>query len=252
MVRLQGATNYSERIMPRTRKIKLLDVDKEIALYQKLVDDIADRSISLGSAALDRAWNEINDHVKKGGSFHRGWNDMFNLLMRYAEAGRYYDSKKAVDIIYNYSRNTLKDRLPRSESNNQEAKFLLACSKNWRLATIVAKYARYVVRGKLDEEIENEIEIQQCGKYVFWLKNQGLEYESLLMKSTFVAYQFYCVNFWIPDNVHNYMIASKLGGDGYAQQYFKERTKCETLLKSMLANIDQTQTVADFVKKIGQ
>jgi hypothetical protein len=238
--------------MPRTRKIKLLDEQDEKELYQKLANDVADTTTNRWDRDISNVLNKINDHVKKGGSFHCGWNNMFDLIFNYSSLGRYYDSKKAMDIIYNYSRNTLKDRLPRSESNNQEAKFLLACSKNWRLATIVAKYARYVVRGKLDEEIENEIEIQQCGKYVFWLKNQGLEYESLLMKSTFVAYQFYCVNFWIPDNVHNYMIASKLGGDTYARSYFKERTKCETLLKSMLANVDQTQTIADLVKKIGQ
>jgi len=229
--------------MPRTKNPK---ISPDEQTWLSAIDTSLSQS---GSYRMD--WEErnilnnkflaIKTHVQKGGDFSIGWDAFFDKI--FSSIDREFLNQKC-GICYAYARKQGRLKL------NQEKIFLKEASNGWRSASNVYKYARYVMRGRLHADVEAVIDFGKCYKYPEWLNKMDLPYEDVLMKNTTAAYHFYCSNFYLPDNIHNMMIASKLGGDNYAAAYFKEKEKVETYLLTALNNVDKTMTVGDFVKKI--
>ncbi len=237
--------------MPRTKKPKISSDEQtwlnKLDSYDGYYPLSWDKRSELSNTLLC-----IKEHCQKGGDFSIGWDAFFEKMFpsesetvaaaKQRGSGDFLDGK--CNICYAYARKQGRLKL------NQEIKFLGAASGGWRSASNVYKYARYVVRGRLHEDVEAVVDFSRCYKYPEWLNKQELPYEDILMKNTTAAFQFYCSNFYLPDNVHNMMIASKLGGDNHAAAYFKEKEKVETYLLTALNNVEKTMTVGDFVKKI--
>ena len=237
--------------MPRTKKPKISSDE------QTWLDAIDSCSTLFSTNMGYSSWDErskmsnmflnIKEHCQKGGDFSIGWDAFFDKMFPVQigiSGGRDHFLESRCSVCYAYARKQGRLKL------NQEVRFLGAASGGWRSASNVYKYARYVVRGRLHDDIEAVVDFTRCYKYPEWLNKQELPYEDILMKNTTAAFQFYCSNFYLPENVHNMMIASKLGGDVHAAAYFKEKEKVETYLLTALSNVEKTMTVGDFIKKI--
>lgn len=237
--------------MPRTKKLKISSDEQDWFLA---IDALSPNGPNMSwddRAKANKMFTDIKTHCQKGGDFSIGWDAFFDKL--YPTYILMPDNRRQswddfieyrCNICYAYARKQGRLKL------NQEKIYLESSTTGWRSASHVYKYARYVVRGRLHSDVEAVVDFSRCYKYPEWLNKMDLAYEDILMKNTTAAYQFYCSNFYLPDNVHNMMIASKLGGDNHAAAYFKEKEKVETYLLTALNNVDKTMTVGDFVKKI--
>lgn len=250
--------------MPRTKTLKISSDEQDWLLAIDALGADVEVNLSGTQASYHNMdWDErtkvnkmfidIKTHCQKGGDFSIGWDAFFDKLFPTggisvltgrlgASWNDFMDYR--CNICYAYARKQGRLKL------NQEKIYLESSTAGWRSANHVYKYARYVVRGRLHSDVEAVVDFSRCYKYPEWLNKMDLAYEDILMKNTTAAYQFYCSNYYLPDNVHNMMIASKLGGDNHAAAYFKEKEKVETYLLTALNNVDKTMTVGDFVKKI--
>lgn len=232
--------------MPRTRKPKYLHEVLEANFIRK----IEDTSSSNWHECLENI-SELKSYVTKGYSL-REWDRFFNILSKKISDAHictyYYRYEGLFDLIYSYCRNSIKSRLP----IEQEVVFLSKASGHWRGPSIIYKYAKYVVKGKLPEEVESSLNLASCMKYVCWLKENNFPFEPLLIRSTRLARQFYVTFSYLPDDAHNFMLASKIGGDKVAVKYFKDREKFDHFLMGALSNVDQTQTIKEFLEKISK
>ena len=266
--------------MPQTRKPKYLNEVLE-ADFIRQIDEISFRLYAADADAVEtkaaavvmlgKNISELKSHVTKGYSL-REWDKVFDILLNKIDIGNFsrrghigYDFQVVFDLVYNYCRNSIKSRLP----IEQEITFLSKASENWRGSSTVYKYAKYVVKGKLPEEVESSLNCEYSPqfrnkkgpyvytspgvmKYVRWLKENNFTFESLLMRSTKLAREFYIVFGYLPDNAHNFMVASKIGGDQVAVKYFKDKEKFDHFLMGALSNVDQTQTIKEFLEKISK
>ena len=235
--------------MPRTKKPK---ISSDEQTWLNAIDSLPSMNLQRSRrmdwdkrSELSDMFSKIKEHCQKGGDFSIGWDDFFDRMFpEIPLVGMHDFLESKCNICYAYARKQGRLKL------NQEIKFLGSASNNWRSASNVYKYARYVVRGRLHTDVEAVVDFSRCYKYPEWLNKQHLPYEDILIKNTTAAFHFYCSNFYLPDNVHNMMIASKLGGDKCAAAYFKEKEKVETYLLTALSNVEKTMTVGDFIKKI--
>jgi hypothetical protein len=147
------------------------------------------------------------------------------------------------ELVYDYCKSVLKGRLPLhvEESIFPELWVHAYGSK------AAYKYARYIVRGKLSKDAEKNCKSLD---YVYFLRNKGLEFDDVLMGNTTISYYFYKYCFYLPEVVHNFMIASHLSGDRYAREYFKKRKKDDLLIKNRLSVVDSTKTVKEVLESL--
>ena len=193
-----------------------------------------------------------------------GWKEYYNcpefqLLETFFKAGHsfeklasFYDHLDGIkkhshgrgaQLIYTYCRNVLKGRL----SAELEKKYLRDLWGSYRGDSAIYKYAKYVIRGRLDSEFEigcNNL------NYINFLSSKGIDIEGVLMGNVNLSYNFYRVNWYLPEPVHNFMIASHLGGERVATIYFKQRKKDDRMIRNRLRVMDQSKTVAEIVDSL--
>lgn len=150
---------------------------------------------------------------------------------------------KGAQLIYTYCRNVLKGRLP----EHLEKIYLRGLWGSYRGDSAAYKYAKYVVRGRLDSE--SEVGCNNLN-YINFLLSKNIEIDEVLMGNTNLSFYFYRVNWYLPDNVHNFMIASHLAGDRIANSYFKQRKKDDRMILNRLKVMDQTKTIKEIVENL--
>lgn len=177
-------------------------------------------------------------------AFFKARNDFENKSV-------FYDNLKYIcnhrnrhcELIYDYCKNVLKGRLP----SHVEESLLPELWRNGWGSKVAYKYARYIVRGKLSSECEKNCKSMD---YVYFLSNKGLEFSDVLMSNTTLCYYFYKYCYYLPEVVHNFMIASHLSGDGAAMRYFKKRKKDDVLIKNRLSVVDSSKTVKEVLESL--
>jgi len=178
--------------------------------------------------------------------------DFFKEGNNLEKVGYFYDNLESVkrhqyhrgsQIIYAYCKNVLKGRL----REDLEKKFLAGLWGTYRGDSAAYKYAKYVIRGRLDTESE-----KGCNNlnYINFLVSKGINIEGALMGNVNLSYNFYKINWFLPDSVHNFMIASHLGGDRTATIYFKQRKKDDRMIRNRLLTMDRNKTVGEIVEDL--
>lgn len=145
------------------------------------------------------------------------------------------------DVLYYYCKNVKKGRL----SPELEA-VIFSSAYNRNIDNYGYKMARYVVRGRY---LEYE-KVCKNFRYVEFLKSKGLEVEDILMNSPSLAFYFYKYYHYLPDNVHNFMVAMSLTTNLSAKRYFKIRSYDDQVIKNRLKLLDQTKTVAEVIESM--
>jgi hypothetical protein len=234
--------------MPRIKKKFYLVVpvgySNSIEDYEKGILDklISNNPASYYKNALDE-YKILNDHIKHGGSLvnEKYFFDNIEKIAAY----KYY---KGLELIYNYCRNVLKDRLP----VEVERRFFKVGGErgiwgNHTCSKVACKYAKYVVRGRLPEEYE-----KHCGNanYISFLESKKVDIDPLLINNSALAWHFYRYNFYVSEDVHNAMIAKSMIGDYMAKIYFKQRKRDDKLIKNRLKILDPSKTIGDLVKDL--
>jgi hypothetical protein len=185
----------------------------------------------------------LNDHIKKGGSLVNEQYFFDNI-----EKVCSWSYGKGIDLVYNYCRNVLKDRLP---VEVERRFFKIGGDRgiwgNYKFSKVAYKYARYVVRSRLPEEYEKNC---SNANYLEFLSSKGVDIDPLLMNNSALAWHFYRYNFYVSEDVHNAMIAKSMIGDSMAKIYFKQRKRDDKLIKNRLKIMDPTKTVGDLVRDL--
>lgn len=179
--------------------------------------------------------------------FFKSRNDFENRSVLY-DNFKYISNKggsggRHCELIYNYCKSVLKGRLP----VHIEDSIIPDLWKHGYGAKVAYKYARYIVRGKLSSDCEKNCKSLD---YVYFLRDKGLEFSDVLMGNTTISYYFYKYCFYLPELVHNFMIASHLSGDRYAMNYFKRRKKDDVLIRSRLSVLDSGKTVKEVLENL--
>jgi hypothetical protein len=234
--------------MPRIKKKIYLVVpvgyNNSIEDYEKGILDklISNNTANYYKNNLDD-YKLLNDHIKKGGSLVN--EQYFFDNIEKIGAYRYF---KGIELIYNYCRNVLKDRLP---AEVERRFFKIGGERgiwgNYSTSKVAYKYAKYVFRGRLPEEYE-----KHCANanYIAFLESKKVDIDSLLMNNSSLAWHFYKYNFYVSEDVHNAMIAKSMIGDSMAKVYFKQRKRDDKLIKNRLKIMDPTKTIGDLVRDL--
>jgi hypothetical protein len=175
------------------------------------------------------------EFLKKGGKLENVENFYNNIEpIKLAIRGN------GCEIIYAYSKNVLKDRLPA----DIEKIFLRNLWKSYRGKRVAYKYAKYVVRNRLPVEFEKDCD--HLG-YIDFLKLKGHNISEVLVASSSLCYSFYRAYSYLPEAAHNYMLAMQLAGDRYSRDYFIHRKKDDKIIKNRLSMVDQSKTVKEII-----
>lgn len=225
---------------------KLPSVDK-IDYRDSSSRKVAISSFSIGdfeSAVIDNitGWRDyrtcpefilLNNYFKKGGKLSDP-----SLLYNKIDQIKVHNHYRGCDLLYAYAKNVLKGRLP----SGAEDKFLLDLWKNHYGSRTAYKYAKYVIRGRLPVQHEkgcNDLD------YLSFLEGKGVDISEILINSSTLSFYYYRKFCYLPEVVHNFMIAMQLSGDYYANIYFKQRNKDDRLIRGRLKMIDPSKTVSD-------
>lgn len=213
----------------RKRKLIYLDNEKEI------ISDILNRPNNFG---LDSSFDVLKKHIDSGGSIKD--SDLFyNNIVVIAKA----NYSHGYDMIYKYCKNGLKSRFPFEAEKN----LISASWKDYRGMRFVYKYAKYVVRNKLEKELEVGC---SCFNYVQWLYEKNYEYSDILLNSSRLAFHFYSYNYFLPEQVHYSLLAKQLTGDYGARNYFKKLKKDNKIIKNRLKIVDGNTKIKDFLNTL--
>lgn len=177
----------------------------------------------------------LNNYFKKGGKLSDP-----SLLYNKVDQIKIHNHFRGCDLVYAYAKNVLKGRLP----SGVEDKFLLDLWKNHYGARSAYKYAKYVVRGRLPTKHEkgcNDLD------YLGFLESKGVEISEILINSSTLSFYYYRKFCYLPEVVHNFMIAMQLSGDYYANIYFKQRNKDDKLIRGRLKMLDPSKTVGEVI-----
>lgn len=150
---------------------------------------------------------------------------------------------RGCDIVYSYAKNVLKGRLP----SGVEGNFLKEMWKNHYGSRAIYKYAKYVIRNRLPVEYEKDCNALD---YLNFIELKGYDISEVLINSTTLSFYYYRNYCYLPEVVHNYMLAMQLSGDHYANIYFKQRKKDDRLLKGRLKMFDPNKTVGEVLQGI--
>jgi hypothetical protein len=147
------------------------------------------------------------------------------------------------EIIYNFCRNSIKCRLPL----DIEEKFFDKLWSSYYGTKTGYKYAKYVVRGRLPENYE-----KGCNNfnYLNFIIKKGEDITNILINSSSMSYLYYMENGYLPEAVHNYMIAMSMSKDKFATKYFKQRKKDDKFFRGRLKTYDSSKTVSEILKNL--
>lgn len=178
------------------------------------------------------------DYFKKG-------NDLedINNFYNNAISLRNFQHMSGSELFYVYGKNVRKCRLP----ENIEKLVFVGLWNSYRGRRSVYKYAKYVLRDRLSPDLE-----KGCNdlNYLDFLITKGYEVNDILMGNCTLSASFYKYKFYLPEVVHNYMIAMQLTGDASAKWYFKMRKRDDKLIKNRLSVMDQSKTVSDVIRSL--
>lgn len=183
-------------------------------------------------------YNILLDYFKKGYDLEDSGNFYNNAVPL-----RNFMHMSGAELFYVYSKNVRKCRLP----ENIEKLAFTDLWNSYRGRRSVYKYAKYVLRDRLSSDLE-----KGCNdlNYLEFLITKGYEVSDVLMGNTALSAGFYKYKFYLPEVVHNYMIAMQLTGDGHAKWYFKMRKRDDKLIKNRLSVMDQSKTVSDVIRSL--
>jgi hypothetical protein len=215
--------------MPKRKVVVYLDNEREVL----------DVLINYGPNDWNKAkeFSLLRDHFKSGGGL-KDVEYFYNNIEKICN----WRGTSGCDLVYIYCRNVLKGRLP----FEVEKKAFAIIWKNWRSSKVGYKYSKYVVRGKL-EGLD-----QGCKSfdYIKYLAEKKLEFIDVLLGSSEMSYYFYRNMCYLPDVVHNFMIANNMGGDRWSRIYFKQRKKDDYVLKNRLSLVDGSKTIREYLENL--
>lgn len=175
-------------------------------------------------------------------NYFKGGNDLEDINNFYNNAVplRNFMHQSGSELFYVYSKNVRKCRLP----ENIEKLALSDLWKSYKGRRAVYKYSKYVLRDRLSSDLE-----KGCNdlNYLDFLITKGYEINDILMGNCALSASFYKYKFYLPEVVHNYMIAMQITGDSSAKWYFKMRKRDDKLIKNRLKVMDQNKTVRDVI-----
>lgn len=180
----------------------------------------------------------LNDYFKNRGSLE----NLSYFLDNISKLKNYHHGRGA-ELIYNYCKNVGRCRL----SSEYESKFLKDLWKSHYGGRVAYKYAKYVIRNRLPVEFEKD-----CNDldYLNFIESKGHDLSEVLIHSSNLSFYYYRKFCYLPEVVHNFMIAMQLSGDPYATNYFKQRSKDDKIIKNRLRMIDSTKTVAEVMRDL--
>lgn len=213
----------------RKRKLVYLDNEKEV------IDSVVQLKNYFGS---NSPFGVLNKHISSGGSIKD--SDLFyNNIVVIAKASYSH----GYDIIYNYCKKGLRSRFPFEVEKN----LISASWEDYRGMRFIYKYAKYVVRNKLEKELEVGC---SCFNYVQWLYEKNYEYSDILLNNSRLAFHFYSYNYFLPEQVHYSLLAKQLTGDYGAKNYFKKLKKDNKIIKNRLKILDGDTKIKDFLNTL--
>lgn len=201
----------------------------------------------LEEAVIDRImgwsdWKPCAEYELLGAFFKKG-GKLTNTAYFYTNIDKikHHNHYRGCDLVYAYAKNVIKGRLPSEAENN----FLKDLWKNHYASRSAYKYAKYVIRNRLPVEYE-----KGCGDldYLGFLETKGHNIDEILINSSTLSFYYYRKYCYLPEVVHNFMIAMQLSGDYYANLYFKQRLKDDKIIKSRLKMMDGSKTVAEVIR----
>lgn len=212
----------------------------KIVMYLDNERELLDAIINYNQNRWDEhpSYVTLKNHIKNKG----GIKDV-DYFFANIEKIAGYRGGIGLNLIYYYCRNVSRKRF----SLDVEKRLFSLFWKNHRTSVLGYKYARYVVRGKLPEDCEVGC---KSLRYVAFLRKKGLEYENVLMGSTYLSYYFYKYYYFLPDNAHNFMLGNELMGDAYAKGYFKNRKRDDNILRNRLSVVDENKSIKEFLSSL--
>lgn len=147
------------------------------------------------------------------------------------------------EVIYNFCRNSIKCRLPL----DIEEKFFDNLWSSYYGTKTGYKYAKYVVHGRLPKNCE-----KGCNNfnYLNFIHKKGEDITSILINSSGISYLYYRENGYLPETVHNFMVAMCICKDKFAIKYIKQRKKDDKFLRGRLKTYDSSKTVSEILKNL--
>jgi hypothetical protein len=177
--------------------------------------------------------------------FFKKGNDLEDINNFYNNAVpvRNFQHTTGAELFYVYSKNVRKCKLP----EHIEKLALSGLWSSYKGRRAVYKYAKYVLRDRLSPDLE-----KGCNdlNYLDFLIIKGYEVNDILMGNCSLSASFYKYKFYLPEVVHNYMIAMQMTGDHHARWYFKMRKRDDKLIKNRLKVMDQSKSVADVIRSL--
>jgi hypothetical protein len=252
------------------KRMKLLDFARTVPLKydgkrgssslfaaHKIFQDASGRSVDIATYTDNVTFEQfvIDDACNTAAGWRRG-NFCAILLKEYFLSrndleGKEYYYNKIVDfcrnrglcqeLVYDYAKNVLRGRY----SKVYEEKFMPILWNDYLGERAAYKYCKYVVKGRIEKE--SEVNCNSL-RYLEFIKSKGLEFEDLLMSNSYLSALFYRKYNYLPNDVHNMMIAQHLIGNRAAKSYFKMRKSDDTVLKRRLGILDPNKTVREVLE----
>jgi hypothetical protein len=196
------------------------------------------------SAVIDKIicwtdWKSCPEYELLHGFFKKG-GKLEDTAKFYNEIEKLKGHNRGCDLVYAYAKNVIKGRLP----SGVEGKYLKGMWNHYYSSRSLYKYAKYVIRGRLPVEYEagcNDLD------YLGFLESKGIDISEVLINSSELSYHYYRKFCYLPEVIHNFMLAMQLSGDYYANGYFKQRRKDDKLIKNRLKMVDPNKTVKEIM-----
>lgn len=210
-------------------------VDKRLSEFEKhVINEVADHS----GYRHGIHYQLLSAYFKKGGKLveNKYFLDNISNIKLYLHG-------RGGDLVYAYSKNVIKGRLP----SGIEPIFLRDMWKSHYGSRTIYKYAKYVIRDRLPVEYEKD-----CNDldYLNFVSSKGHDIAEILINSTNLSFYYYRKYCYLPEVVHNFMIAMQLSGDYYANVYFRQRNRDDKLIRGRLKMVDPNKTVGDVVRDL--
>jgi len=232
--------------MPKVRKLFYLEDPSSAPLTSEMYEDKILYRVGNYSTSEYKPLDEykiLMEHFKKGGSI-RNVSYFYENIFKFAN----YRHGDGYRLVYTFCRNSLKGRLPLEVESKLFSGDGQSIWEKYRGAAFAYKYAKYVIRGRLPVAYE-----AKCGNYdyLMFLYKLKEDFSSMMILNSGLAYNFYKYNSWLPDEVHNAMIARSMMKDYHARSYFKMRKKDDKLIKNRLKVFDSSKTIAEIMASLG-
>jgi hypothetical protein len=231
----QSSTEYWRRINPSLGFKRLIETipSSNLEFEHRVIDYIAIKGKSAEKNLLAQFFYN-NGKLEDVDYFYSNINKI-------ASTSTYSDAHE--EIIYNFCRNSIKCRLPL----DIEEKFFDNLWSSYYGTKTGYKYAKYVVRGRLPENYE-----KGCNNfnYLNFIIKKGEDITNILINSSSMSYLYYMENGYLPEAVHNFMVAMCISKDEFATKYFKQRKKDDKFLRGRLKTYDSSKTVSEILKNL--